>query len=292
MSESLSFTRSRLHPTGKLVILLLAALALMVLDTRYSAVQQLRNHAATALQPLLWLANQPVRLYAYGSGLLSRQHALLEENSRLQTENDRLSAQNHLYAAQFKEWQELRSLSRLQAGNIGPSVTAEVISNGKDPLSDKLIIDKGSRDGLQAGDAVIDRSGLLGQLTQVRPYSAEVTVLSNAQTVIPVTVARTGVRSLLYGNGHSVKLRYFPTDADLQTGDILLTSGLDSVYPLGIPVAAVDKAERISGTPYYQTELHILSAPLRSKYVLVLPQTAHPRPDIRNEATEASAVGR
>ncbi|MDO4696930.1 MAG: rod shape-determining protein MreC [Neisseria sp.] len=292
MSEPLSFTRSRLHPSGKLVILLLAALALMVLDTRYSAVQQLRNHATTVLHPLLWLANQPIRLYAYGNSLLRRQNALLEENSRLQSENRQLKAQNHLYAAQFKEWQELRSLSRLQARNIGPSITAEVISNGKDPLSDKLIIDKGSRDGLQAGDAVIDHSGLLGQLTQVRPYNAEVTVLSNAQTVVPVTVARTGVRSLLYGTGNSVKLRYFPTDADLQTGDILLTSGLDSVYPLGIPVAGVDKAERIPGTPYYQTELHILSSPLRSKYVLVLSQTDRSLPDTGNGTTKASADGR
>ncbi|MDO5059514.1 MAG: rod shape-determining protein MreC [Neisseria sp.] len=287
--EPLSFTRKRLRPSGKLVALSLAAIALMVLDNRYAAVKQFKSHAATALQPMLWLANQPVRLYEYTSGFFQTQSALLAENGRLKTENSRLSAENSRHSAQLAEWRELRTLHKLSTQGIGSSTAAEVISNGKDPLSDKLILNKGSRDGIRTGDAVIDRHGLIGQITQVHTYGSELTVLTNAHIVIPVTVARTGVRSLLYGSGESVKLRYFPNDADLQAGDVLLTSGLDSVYPSGIPVAKVETAERASGTPYYRTQLKALASPRSSKYVLVLPQAELPAAIAEIQAAEASA---
>lgn len=274
MSEQLSFTRKRLKPSGKLVILSLISLALMVLDSRFTAVKQIKSHLATGLQPVLWLANQPVRFYEYGIRFFHTQTALLEENGRLKTENLRLSAENSRYAAQWQDAQELRKLYRLQSHGIDNGTVAEVISNQNNPLSDRLIINKGSEDGLKNGDAVIDHKGLIGQLTDVRRFNAELTLLSAARNTIPVSVARTGVRSLLYGSGNSVKLRYFPADAALQTGDLLITSGLDSVYPFGIPVAEVKQVQHASGTPYYQVELELSAEPRGSKYVLVLPQQA------------------
>ena len=246
----------------------------MMLDNRYAAVQAAKGYVATALYPLQWLANQPVRLYEYMSGFMQSQTALLASNRQLLEENGRLKMLAQQTQQQKRELQELQALGGLQQHGVQAVATAEVISNGKDPLSDKLIINKGSRNGLQNGDAVIDQYGLIGQITQVQPLSAELTLITNSQTVIPVVVARTGVRSLLYGSGGAVNLRYFPTDADLQPGDILQTSGLDSVYPQGIPVARVDQAARAAGTPYYRVTLSPLAAFRSSKYVLTLPQTA------------------
>lgn len=276
MTKRLSFTRDRVHPTGRLVALSVVSIVLMVLDNRYDAVQQLKGHLSTAIQPLQWLANQPVRFYEYGSGFLQSQKQLLDDNKRLQEENTRLKIAVKQTSVQKLELAELKRLQHLAENGIDGSIAAEVVSNGKDPLSDKLIINKGSRDGLKEGDAVIDQNGLIGQLTSVRPFSAELTILTNGKSVIPVMVERTGVRSLLYGDGNQVRLHYFPTDADLRPDDTLVTSGLDSVYPIGIPVAKVLTAQKASGTPYYRTTLAALAKTRSSRYVLVLPQEKEP----------------
>lgn len=290
MSEpSLSFTRERVHPVTKLIGLSLVSISLMVLDTRYAAVQQVKSVVATALQPLQWVANQPVRLYEYSRSFLQSQNKLLDENQRLREENMRLQALSNQLHAQAKELKELHLLQRLQAHGIEASTTAQIISNSKDPLADKLIINRGSHHNLQVGDAVIDQNGLIGQITQVQPFSSELTLLTHSQMVIPVMVARTGVRSLLYGNGNEVSLRYFPVDADLQKDDVLVTSGLDSVYPVGVPVAKVTAVQRASGTPYYRTTVLPLAAVNSSKYVLVLPQTELP-PSISQPAAQTASA--
>lgn len=290
MSEpSLSFTRERVHPVTKLIGLSLVSISLMVLDTRYAAVQQVKSVVATALQPLQWVANQPVRLYEYSHSFLQSQNKLLDENQRLREENMRLQALSNQLHAQAKELKELHLLQRLQAHGIEASTTAQIISNSKDPLADKLIINRGSHHNLQVGDAVIDQNGLIGQITQVQPFSSELTLLTHSQMVIPVIVARTGVRSLLYGNGNEVSLRYFPVDADLQKDDVLVTSGLDSVYPVGVPVAKVTAVQRASGTPYYRTTVLPLAAVNSSKYVLVLPQTELP-PSISQPAAQTASA--
>ena len=273
MSKSLSFTRSyRERPVNRLIILSIISILLMVLDNRYAAVRQIKAYLATALQPLQWLADQPVALYDYGSTFLQSQQTLIQENQRLQTENMRLSTAIRQNNVQQLELAELKKLNLLAGSGIGDSKAAKIVSNGKNPFSDKLLLNKGSSDGLKTGDAVIDQYGLIGQISAVQPFNAELTILTNSQTVIPVMVARTGVRSLVYGDGNQISLRYFPLDADLQPGDLLVTSGMDSVYPAGIPVAKVESALRSSGTPYYRTTLSIPAAIRNSKYVLVLPQ--------------------
>ncbi|QEY24346.1 rod shape-determining protein MreC [Neisseria animalis] len=253
--------------TGYVVL----AVALMLLDSRFAAVQTLRQAAATAMYPLQWLANQPVRLYRHVENLARSQADLLSQNRELLEENGRLQMRLQRDQVNRNELAELKKLYALQQRDIGAVVGAEVISNGKDPLSEKLILDKGSIQGLSEGDAVIDQNGLIGQVTQVQPYSAEVTLISGKRSVVPVMVARTGERSLIYGSGSNVELRYFPMASDLQPNDVLLTSGLDSVYPPGIPVATLGKVVRASGTPYYETELVPFAGLRGSRFVLVLP---------------------
>lgn len=273
MSEpALNFARKGVKPASKLIMLSIAAVALMLLDNRYAAVQHAKGYAATALYPLQWLANQPANLYRYVGGFFRSQADLTAENKRLNEENSRLKLAAARTGLQLRELAELKKLYGLQQSGIRISGGAEVISNSKDPLSDKLILNKGSQNGLHAGDAVIDQNGLIGQITQVQPLSAELTLITGSRAVVPVAVARTGVRSLLYGSGGSVSLRYFPADADLRTGDILVTSGLDSVYPEGIPVAEVTQLSHAEGTPYRRVGLMPLAGFRSSRYVLVLPQ--------------------
>lgn len=259
----------------KLVVYMAAGVALMMLDNRFAAVQTVRQAGATALYPIQWLANQPVRLYQYVGSLSQSQVELLEKNRLLQEENGRLKIRLQRDKVNLSELSELKKLYGLQQRGIREAVGAEVISNGKDPLSEKLIINKGSSDGLKTGDAVIDTEGLIGQVTQVQLKSAEVSLLSGSQSIVPVVVERTGERSLLYGGGTKLDLRYFPTASDLKSGDILLTSGLDGIYPAGIPVAAVKQVARASGTPYYSVTLKPFAALQGSRFVLVLSQQAY-----------------
>ena len=194
----------------------------------------------------------------------------MEQNRRLLEENGRLKIDLQRDKVNTDELRELKKLYGLQQKGIHNVIGAEVISNGKDPLSERLIIGKGSQDGLKAGDAIIDQSGLIGLLTQVHTQSAEIELISNGQSIVPVAVSRTGERNLAYGNGSGLDLRYFPTGSDLKPGDVLLTSGLDGTYPAGIPVATVSKVVRASGTPYYDTQLTPLAALRSSRFVLVL----------------------
>ncbi|MDU5727429.1 MAG: rod shape-determining protein MreC, partial [Neisseria sp.] len=243
---------------------------LMVADYRFSLMQPVRAAVMPMLYPVQWLANQPVQLYQYFADLSQSKSELLEQNRRLLEENGRLKIDLQRDKVNTDELRELKKLYGLQQKGIHNVIGAEVISNGKDPLSERLIIGKGSQDGLKVGDAVIDQSGLIGLLTQVHTQSAEIELISSGQSIVPIAVSRTGERNLAYGNGNGLDLRYFPTGSDLKPGDILLTSGLDGTYPAGIPVATVSKVVRASGTPYYDTQLTPLAALRSSRFVLVL----------------------
>lgn len=289
MSEqSLTFARRGLSSVNKLIVLSFLSVMLLMLDSRYSAVQSAKKYVATALYPLQWLANLPVEWYEYGSAFLQSQTYLLSENQRLTEENAQLKMQSHNADVQKQALDQLKALFALQSHGLEMTAAAEVISDGKEPFSSRIIINKGSNQGIREGDAVVDQTGLIGQISQVHPVSSEVTILVDSNSVIPVMVARTGVRSLAHGGSGSIALRYFPTDADLQPNDLLVTSGLDSIYPAGIPVARVTQTSRNAGTPYYNAELKPAAALYSSKYVLVLPQTA--RPDTAASAASAPAT--
>ena len=262
MSRPLSFARSRIRnrSANRLIVLSLASVALMVLDGRYAAVQQMKAYLSASLKPLQWLADKPVELYEYGSTFMHTQQSLIASNRDLSAQNLRLAVMLRQSAVAQRELAELKRLNGLKTEALGGGTAAQIVSNGKNPLSDKLLLNKGGSDGLRPGDAVVDNNGLIGQLTAVHPFVSELTVLTNAQSV----------------------------DADLQAGDLLVTSGLDSVYPAGIPVARVDQAERSSGTPYYRTTLSLPAALHSSKYVLVLPQTEPPPVQTASEAAPAT----
>lgn len=254
----------------RFVVYIALAAGLMVADYRFSLMQPVRAAVIPMLYPAQWLANQPVQLYQYFADLSQSKSELLEQNRQLLEENGRLKIDLQRDKVNTDELSELKKLYGLQQKGIHNVIGAEVISNGKDPLSERLIIGKGSQDGLKVGDAVIDQSGLIGLLTQVHTQSAEIGLISGGQSIVPIAVSRTGERNLAYGNGNGLDLRYFPTGSDLKPGDVLLTSGLDGTYPAGIPVATVSKVVRASGTPYYDTKLTPLAALRSSRFVLVL----------------------
>ncbi|AZR59973.1 rod shape-determining protein MreC [Eikenella corrodens] len=289
MSQEINFVSPIITPAGKLVLLGMLSIALMVLDNRYAALQQGKSYVSAGLYPLQWAARQPAQWVSGGTAFLRDKQDLLAENSRLKEENARLNMQLQLQTPAARELAALKTLNRLQPLLAPKAVLAEVVSNGRIPQTNRLLVTKGSSSGIRIGDPVSDEKGLIGQITAVQPATAEVTLINNRQSVIPAMVAESGVRTLVYGRGETLDLRYFPVSAELKEGDLLVTSGIDSIYPAGIPIAKVVSADRNSGTPYYRTVLTPAANLSSSNYVLVIPQKPQAAVRLPETASEPAA---
>jgi rod shape-determining protein MreC len=264
------------------------ALFLMVADTRFHVAQPLRAAVATMLYPIQWLAMRPVLLVRFGAEYFE---SLESAQTWEQAARRKLAEQSHR-ANQVEqltlENQRLRKLLQLRERIGTTSRAAEVLYDAADPYSRKVIIGKGFAQGIEAGSPVIDESGVLGQVTRVYPLVSEVTLLTDREQAIPVLNARTGVRSVAYGDpssqGSRLELRFMAGNADVKPDDILTTSGVDGVYPPGLPVARVEKVERRAESGFAQIICSPLALVDGARHVMVLnpisaQQLPRPTPD-------------
>jgi len=224
------------------------ALLLMVADARLRIMQPLRAVIATVLYPAQWLALQPVRLAGDFAGYMTdlktarktEEAALL----KLAGQSQRAGQVEHLQLENAR----LRALLGLRERVDAPGVAAQVLYDATDPYSRRVVIDKGQLHGIAAGSPVLDDAGVLGQITRVYPFESEITLLIDRDQITPVMNARTGARGVAYGDpsprGGMIDLRYTPVTEDVREGDLITTSGIDGVYPPGLPVARVAKVER------------------------------------------------
>jgi len=155
-----------------------------------------------------------------------------------------------------------------------PAQAGEVLYDAADPFTRRVMVDKGSLQGVKPGSPVIDEAGVLGQVTRVYPLSSEITLLIDRDHTIPVLNTRTGARSVVYGDpsqhGGTLELRFMAGNADVQQGDILSTSGVDGVYPPGIPVARIEKVERRADSAFAKIYCQPLANTLGAKHVMLL----------------------
>lgn len=269
--DSLRFTQKGLSPFSKLLLFVTISVVLLVTDNRMGVVREIRSGMHTLVYPAQVVVQKPVDWFGYARGFLTQQNDLLQRNQHLEKNNIQLNARLSQTQALKQEVSDLKKLLKLNESNIEFVTAAEVVSEGRDPLTNRLIINKGRHDGVLQGQAVTDANGFIGQITAVSPYSSTVSLLNYENSVIPVMVARTGFRTLIYGESHRLDLRYFPADADLKINDVLVTSGIDENYPAGIPVAKITRLEKSAGTPYYRAQTQTLGKTDAVRYVLVLP---------------------
>lgn len=285
------FFRQGASALSRLMFFSALALFLMVADTRFNLVKPVRVTIASALYPLQWLVLQPVLWARSGvthyrvmrdavEDAQTARYQLRMQTPRI-TQFEQLSAEN----------ERLRQLLALRERVGVAGLAAQVLYDAADPYAHKIIIDKGMIDGVNAGAPVIDESGVLGQVTRVYPSISEVTLIIDADQAIPVLNVRTGVRAVAFGDparhGGSLELRYMGANADVQAGDLLTTSGVDGVFPAGLPVARVVKVERRIEQPFALIECVPQARVDGTLHVLVLPsQTAliPPRPFERSQA--------
>lgn len=279
MPDQFMFVR-RLGPAARLLIWLLVGVGVVTLDAHYHALDGLRGGASRVLQPVRELLRAPTDLVHELGGFFTRHRALQKERDALLAERTQQLARLAEAGDLARENRELRSLLGLSQRLGREGVRAAQLYRGHDWFAQRLLLDRGRADGLRDGLPVIDADGLMGQLQRVYDTSSEITLVSSPGQLTPVQVERTGQRGLVAGSGQGrLELRYMPSHVDVRVGDRLLTSGIDRVYPAGIPVARVTRVSRPEAGPYLRVECEPLAGLERARYVLVLvgtPSEARP----------------
>lgn len=230
---------------ARLAFFALLAIALLVIDARMGTLSALRQGIGTVLYPLqrtLLVPRDLLRLATEYFGDADRMRAENAELRRLEVANARALLQAEHLAA---ENAQLRALLGARERTAIPSVMAEVLYDTRDPYTRRIVVDRGLQHGVLAGQPVIDARGVAGQVTRALPLSSEVTLLTDRNASIPVEIARTGQRSIAFGGAAPglLELRFLSADRDLVEGDAIVTSGLDGVYPPGLPVGTVLRVE-------------------------------------------------
>ena len=282
-------------PVVRLVFFALLAVLLMVLDVRYRYVEAVRQGALWVLYPIQRAATAPISVAERVGDFFVTQATLQRENANLRAE--RLNAAPELLRLKSlqAENEQLRMLLEARERVGGRGIFAEIIYNGRDPFTRKVIIDKGSTQGIEIGQPVIDAGGVIGQVTRIHPLVAEVTLIIDKDQAIPVQVVRSGLRGVAFGSGDgtTLELRYIAANAAIETGDLLVTSGIDGIYPSGLPVARVAQIDKDAAFSFARITCTPAGSPGQHKEVLVLSKAdaGPPYPEAAAPATQATKRG-
>ena len=265
-------------PLARLFVFVAVCLALLVADLRFRYLEVMRNALSVVTYPLQMAASTPADVVRNASRYFGTLIDVQLENAdlrRLQLgAGERLLRFEHLE----QENAHLRELLQMSRRIETRSIAADILYNAPDPFARKVILDRGAQQGVEPGLAVVDANGVIGQITRVHPIQAEVTLLTDRNQSIPVSVVRNGVRGVLYGVGRGMlEMRHVLADVDIQPGDQLVTSGLDGVFVPGLPVATVTRVNR-DADAFARIECEPLAAIERSVQVLVVGRAAYPPP--------------
>src|ERR1700694_526603 len=259
-------------PLARLAFFGLLSLALLFADTRYRYLENLRQAVAVVLYPLQRAVLLPGEAFAYIGTYFASQRTLATDNAAVKQQLLEQAPAVQGFPLLDQENAQLRALLKMESRFHGAAIAAEVLYSGRDPFSQKIFVDKGDVAGVQLGQAVIDEIGVVGQVTRVFPYMAEVTLVTDKDHAVPVKVERSGVRSVMYGagSGRLPELRFLSPNVEIQAGDKLLTSGTDGTSPAGLAVAQVVSVERETGQIFARVTCKPIAGVEKSPHVIIV----------------------
>lgn len=286
---------------ARFVAFVLFSLVLMMLDhqaryldTARGAVSTMRNILSTAVSPLRYAVDVPVQIVSWAGTNLTSRASLIAENE-------------HLRRQHFLDRTKLRKLTDLEAENnrlrrlLGASkkireqvLIAELLSVDMDPFSRRVVLDKGTRDGVALGHSLIDTEGIMGQVVEVGPFSSTALLITDPSHALPVQINRNGFRSIALGTGAQdfLELSHIPNSVEIQKGDILVTSGLGGRFPPGYPVGTVTHIERDNGQSFAKVLVKPKAQLERNREVLLVRLIARtPVEDPGGEDTAVAEAG-
>jgi len=228
----------------------------MLVDHRQHHLEGIRAFLSVVLSPLQYMVNLPRTAGEWVSDTLASREQLQQQNRRLTRENLLLQAHQQKLAALESENMRLRNLLD-SSFKIGDRILiAELVAVDLDPYRQQVLINKGSSSGIYSGQPVLDAKAVMGQVTHVNRFTSTVLLITDANHALPVQVNRNGLRTVAMGTGHinRLELPHLPNNADIEAGDLLVTSGLGGRFPPGYPVAEVTSVIRKPGQPFTLVE--------------------------------------
>jgi rod shape-determining protein MreC len=262
----------------------LLAVVLMAMDQRGHYVPRVRSAAEYLVEPLHHVIEWPVRAMRNLFSQFQSRRSLRHENEGLRLQM--LSQQAELQRLETLEEENRRLRALFEGAESQPFEYrfAELIQVDLDPFSHKVLIDRGSADGVVEGQAVIDGAGVMGQVEDVRPHFSTVRLISDPNHALPVQINRTGLRTVAFGSGETgnLNLPNVPRQADVREGDLVVTSGLGERFPGGYPVARVAGIDRQEGLTFVRVQAEPLAALDRGREVLLI-HTPGPQQESQQE---------
>lgn len=290
-------------PLARLAFFSALSLALMAADSRLEYLTSVRQNLQALLHPLQLVANAPSRLYRDTTEYFSTHEYLLNENRTLKQNALKQAVELQKLNTLELENNNLRQLLQTNQSIVETSVAAEIMHVGRDLFTKKIIVNRGATHNIVAGEAVVDSTGVIGQVTRIYPLSSEVTLITDKSLAIPIQVERNGLRAIAFGHGrdNTLDLPYLPTNVDIQRGDKLVTSGIDGVYPAGLAVATVSQIEITADSPFARIICVPTGGVENHKQVLLvsIPRMAEPveteiisaiKPDAKTKKTESKTI--
>ncbi|MGR9086872.1 MAG: rod shape-determining protein MreC [Gammaproteobacteria bacterium] len=236
----------------RLLVAIIASVALLVLDLRDQQLTSLRSALSILTDPIKYLVNLPSEIIEQTTDKISSYTALKEENRKLH--EDRLIHQTRLLKLAALEKENIRLRALLENSfKLGEKVlVAELLSVNTAPYEHIVIVNKGTRFGVHPQQPVMDANGVVGQVFRALPFSSEIMLITDPNHAIPVQVNRNGLLTIAVGSGqiNRLILPYLPNNADIRPGDLLITSGLGGTFPHGYPVAVVDEFTSQTNKPF------------------------------------------
>ncbi len=264
----------------RLVVAAVASVVLMTLDHRGPQLEVVRGALGTLIYPIQVLVDVPIRAGHWLAENLTSRGQLLEQNARLRRDQLVLSSRLEKYEELEAENHRLRNLLE-SSEKVGERVLiAELMSVDMDPFSRRIVLNKGSREGVREGQSLIDSRGVMGQIVHVGPFTSNALLITDPSHALPVQVNRNGLRAVAIGTGplNRLRLSHVTNDADIEEGDTLVTSGLGGRFPRGYPVGTVVRVERDQGRPFASIVVEPSAELERNREVLLVWSDRTPEP--------------
>ena len=268
------------------MVAVVASIVLMSVDHRASHLESVRSLLSTVIYPLQLAIHIPIRTGEWFSEQLSMRHTILAENSRLRDERLRVSARLEKLDALEAENKRLRNLLGSSEKFAERVLVAELISVDMDPFSRRIVLDKGARDGVSTGQALIGSNGVMGQIIHVGPFTSNALLITDPSHALPVQIHRNGLRAVALGTGplNLLKLSHVPNSADVQINDRIITSGLGNRFLSGYPVGKVVEIRRDQGQPFAEVYVEPSAMLERTREALLVRSDPVTEPDPAFEA--------
>jgi rod shape-determining protein MreC len=267
-------------PGLRFTVYAVLAVVLMYYDQHGHWEQRLRYALEATAYPVQVVVNSPSAAWRTLTENFQSRELLRAENQRLLAHERELELQLMREAALEQENAELRGLhAALPPPLIKHALLAEIISVETNPLRQRVVINKGARDGVSLNQAVVDGTGILGQVSRLGPWSAEIILVTDPEHAIPVQITRNNLRSIAVGSGNSgeLLLPYLAINSDVKSGDLLVSSGLGGVFPAGLPVARISGVRRETNQLLAQVRAQPLASIDRDREVMLLEfEPTHP----------------